>query len=264
MRVPAAPLPVSKVVAAPSEIAPKSIAVFVVFIVPYVVLKEFAVATKPPVNVKLPPAAPSESVPVFEKVTAFVMAPVDPLKAKLYPALAVLRVVAVKAPVNVIVPVVAVRVTVAASTVLEKVVPPEFVIVIVPKAVLAPTAPVTAMTPAPAVRVSVLAPLIVDVNDILPSLTESSVFTVISVPRVTGPVSVILPAVVPATVSREPLSVIVGLPPAVVTAMAPLETDTALIATSSASLMVNPASGADPPTAPDIVTSAVPASIERV
>ena len=63
--------------------------------------------------------------PVFEKVTAFVMVQ-PPFKATLYAALAVFSVVAVKAPVNAMVLLPdAVSVTVAALTVLPKVVPPD-------------------------------------------------------------------------------------------------------------------------------------------
>ncbi len=58
----------------------------------------------------------------------------------------VFRVVAVNAPVKVIVPVVSVRVTVVAPTVLPKVVPPELVIVRVPT--LVPIAPLTVTVPA--------------------------------------------------------------------------------------------------------------------
>jgi len=59
----------------------------------------------------------------------------------------VLSVAAVKAPLNVIVPVVVVNVTVAALTVLENVVPADLEIVIVPSAVPDPTAPVTLIVP---------------------------------------------------------------------------------------------------------------------
>ena len=69
-------------------------------------------------------ASPKVTEPVLEKVTAFVIVP-PALIATLYPAAAVLSVVAVKAPLNVIVPVVAVNVTVAAFTALENVVPPD-------------------------------------------------------------------------------------------------------------------------------------------
>ena len=89
--------------------------------VPLIVLELGDVAVTPPVNAFVPTKV---SVPVLEKVAAFVIVP-PPLIATLYPATAVFKVVAVNAPVNVIVPVVAVNVTVAAFTVLLNVVPPD-------------------------------------------------------------------------------------------------------------------------------------------
>jgi len=76
------------------------------------------------VNVSTSEASlPKVTEPELENVTAFVIVP-PALIAILY-APAVLSVVAVKAPLNVIDPVVAVKVTIAASTVLENVVPPD-------------------------------------------------------------------------------------------------------------------------------------------
>ena len=76
-------------------------------------------------NVSVSPAAsPKVTVPVLEKVAASVIVP-PALIATLYPAATVLSIVAVKAPLNVIDPVVAVNVTVVAPTVLENVVPPD-------------------------------------------------------------------------------------------------------------------------------------------
>ena len=83
--------------------------------------------------------------PVFKKFTALVtVAPA--FKVTLYAALAAFNVVAVSAPLKAIVPVVLLRVTVVAATVLEKVVPPELVMVRVPISV--PTAPLTETAPA--------------------------------------------------------------------------------------------------------------------
>ena len=65
-------------------------------------------------------------MPVLAKVTALVMVPVEPLSWRLYPAAAVFNVVAVRAPLKAIVPVVAVKVVVVSLTVLVKVVPEEF------------------------------------------------------------------------------------------------------------------------------------------
>jgi hypothetical protein len=96
------------------------------------------------VNVSTSEASlPKVTEPELENVTAFVIVP-PALIAILY-APPVPSVVAVKAPLNVIVPVVAVNVTVAALTVLENVVPPDLVTVTVPISV--PTAPLTVTAP---------------------------------------------------------------------------------------------------------------------
>ena len=93
------------------------------------------------------PLEPIVREPVFNIVPAVATVPL-PLKATLYPWFAVVRVVMATAPVNVIVPVVAVRVTVAALTARLNVVPPEFVMVrarsgcVPPTIPLKPTAPV--------------------------------------------------------------------------------------------------------------------------
>ena len=106
-----------------------------------------AIAVTPFVNVSVSLAAsPKVTVPVLEKVAASVIVP-PALNATLYPAATVLSVVAVKAPLNVIDPVVAVNVTIAALTVLENVVPADLEIVNVPSAVPDPTAPVTLIVP---------------------------------------------------------------------------------------------------------------------
>jgi hypothetical protein len=91
---------------------------------------------------------PKVTEPELENVTAFVIVP-PALIAILY-APPVPSVVAVKAPVNVIVPVVLVNVTVAALTVLENVVPADCEIVNIPSAVEDPTVPVTPIVPDPA------------------------------------------------------------------------------------------------------------------
>ena len=89
-------------------------------------------AVRPFVNVKVPPLAPKVKVPVLLKVTVLVIVPELAFRAKLYAWLAVFKVVAVRAPLKAIVPVVLVSVTVVAPTVPLKVVPPELVIVRVP------------------------------------------------------------------------------------------------------------------------------------
>ena len=102
----------------------------------------------------MPPEAPRVKVPVFKKDTALVMVPVAPLSWRLYPAVAVFKVVAVSAPLKAIVPVVAVKVVVVSLTVLVKVVPPEFVMVRVSSGT-PPIAPVTLIVPlVPEFRVS--------------------------------------------------------------------------------------------------------------
>ena len=91
-----------------------------------------ASAVKPLVKTKVPPAVPKVKVPVLIKVTASVIVPVLALRARLYACAAVFKVVAVRAPLKAIVPVVLVKVTIVAPTVLLKVVPPELVMVRVP------------------------------------------------------------------------------------------------------------------------------------
>ena len=112
-------------VSAPKVIAPKVIGALVLLIVPLSVLALGAVAVSPPVKTKVPPLAPRVKVPVLLKVTASVIVPVLALRAKLYACAAVFKVVAVRAPLKVIVPVVLVKVTIEAPTVPLKVVPPE-------------------------------------------------------------------------------------------------------------------------------------------
>ncbi len=99
---------------------------------PFSVIAEASIAVKPPVKAKVPPLAPSVKVPVLLKVTALVMVPEVAFSARLYACAAVFKVVAVNAPLKAIVPVVLVRVTVVALTVLLKVAPPEWVMVSVP------------------------------------------------------------------------------------------------------------------------------------
>ena len=89
-------------------------------------------AVKPLVKAKVPPLVPSVNVPLLLKVTALVIVPVLALRARLYAWFAVFKVVAVRAPLKVIVPVVLERVTVVAPTVPLKVVPPELVMMRVP------------------------------------------------------------------------------------------------------------------------------------
>ena len=137
-------------VSAPSVIGPKVIASLLLLIVPLSVEALGADAVKPPLKVKVPPLAPKARVPVLLKVTALVIVPVLAFRAKLYAWFAVFKVVAVRAPLKAIVPVVLVSVTVAASTAPPKVVPPELVMVrvpiSVPMVVVTPTVPTELMT----------------------------------------------------------------------------------------------------------------------
>ena len=89
-------------------------------------------AVRPLVKLKVPALAPKVKVPVLLKVTALVIVPVLAFRAKLYACAAVFKVVAVRAPLKAIVPVVLVKVTIVAPTVPLKVVPPELVMMRVP------------------------------------------------------------------------------------------------------------------------------------
>jgi len=76
------PDPEFKALLPASVVAPSVSAVFVVFSEPLIALAP-AVETKPPVKVKVSPLLPKELVPVFNKVTALVMAVVLPKSDKL-------------------------------------------------------------------------------------------------------------------------------------------------------------------------------------
>ena len=106
-------------------VAPIETAALSVLIVPASVIADGAIAVNAAPKLSVPPLAPSVKVPVLLKVTALVIVPLVPLSATLYAWAAVLSVVAVNAPLKVIVPTVLVSVTVVALTVLLKVVPPE-------------------------------------------------------------------------------------------------------------------------------------------
>ena len=86
-------------VSAPSVIGPKVIASLLLLIVPLSVEELGADAVKPPLKVKVPPLAPRARVPLLLKVTALVIVPVLAFRARLYAWFAVLKVVAVRAPV---------------------------------------------------------------------------------------------------------------------------------------------------------------------
>ncbi len=120
---------VLSVVLAPKVIAPKVMASLLLAIVPLKVDELGAVASTPPLKVNVPPLAPNARLPVLLKVTRLVIVPVLAFRARLYAALLVFSVVAVSAPLKVIVPVVLERVTVVAPTAPLKVVPPELVMV---------------------------------------------------------------------------------------------------------------------------------------
>ena len=108
---------------------------------------------------------------------------------RLYPAAAVFNVVAVRAPLKAIVPVVLVKVVVVSLTVLVKVVPPELVTVKVP--MLVPIAPmetvptllmVTLPDPAPG---PVMELTLMVAGPVLPKMSVTPLFRVI-LPSVTG------------------------------------------------------------------------------
>ena len=72
-------VPELAIVTVPKLITPVPAAVKV----PFTVTRLGAVAVMPPVNAKVPALAPSASVPVLLKVTAFVIVPVVAFKATL-------------------------------------------------------------------------------------------------------------------------------------------------------------------------------------
>ena len=113
---------------------------------PYNDMEEGAVATTPPLKAYAP-AFPKVRVPVFKKVAALVMVE-PPLSATLYGLLAVVNVEAVTAPVNTMLLVLSVRVTVLALTVDANVPPMDWVTVKPVRAVPEPIAPDTLNVPA--------------------------------------------------------------------------------------------------------------------
>ncbi len=78
-----APEPPLSVVAEPRVTVPRSIAAFVVLIVPFVVVVDGAVAVSPPANELVPPEAPMLSVPVLANVVAPPIVLLAPFKATL-------------------------------------------------------------------------------------------------------------------------------------------------------------------------------------
>ena len=131
----AAPVPVSRTAVPRRVTAPRSICVFVVATVPPILTPVGPpVVSRPPVNVldSVPAALPSVNVPVFRKLVSAVIVFVAPPIVTLYPAAAVVRLAAVRLPLNATVPVVAVNVTVPAVTAAAKVTPPESVTVRAP------------------------------------------------------------------------------------------------------------------------------------
>lgn len=137
---------VTPVLLSPKVITPVPAAVTV----PLTVMALGAVATIPPVKFIVSEPLPKVTVPVLAKVVAPAIVLELPWMATLYaadPAPTVIPVVAVRLPlkVTVLLAVVLVMATVAALTVLLKVVPPELVIVMVPTFV--PTAPLTVTAP---------------------------------------------------------------------------------------------------------------------
>ena len=105
---------------------------------------------------------------------------------------------ATRAPLNVIVPVVAVRVTVVALTAKSNVVPPELVMVNVVTPLTAPVTPIVPLAPASKVRAVLLLPSpIVEVKVILSPDPPPEVMVVVTAPasRSTEPVNVTAPVV---------------------------------------------------------------------
>ena len=140
-------------------------------------------------------------MPVFKKVTALVMVPVAPLSWRLYPAVAVFKVAAVRAPLKAIVPVVAVKVVVVSLTVLVKVVPAEFCTVTVP--MLVPIAPNDAV---PVVLMTIFAGVpgdvpVIDATVMFPELPAPK-FKVTPLPR----------TMLFKVIANEPKSTVVELP----------------------------------------------------
>ena len=122
-----------------------------------------------------------------------VMVPLVPLSCKLYAATAVFNVLAVSAPLNAIVPAVAVRVVVESVTAPVKVVPPELVTVKVP--MLVPIAP-TETTPVVLIVIFCAVP-VEPVIDVMVSALRAPVPIVklapedkVVAPRVMAPVAV--------------------------------------------------------------------------
>ena len=74
---------VLRLLAAPKVIAPRVIWELVLLIVPLIALELGAVAVKPLVKARVPPAVPKVKVPVFLKVTASVIVPELAFRAKL-------------------------------------------------------------------------------------------------------------------------------------------------------------------------------------
>ena len=112
---------------------PKLIAALLLFSVPFNVMADGAVATKPPAKLNVPSDAPRVKVPVWLKVAASVTLPLLAFKARLNALLALLKLGVVKAPLKAMVPVVLVNTTlVTVSTVPPKVAPPELVTVKLP------------------------------------------------------------------------------------------------------------------------------------
>jgi hypothetical protein len=112
---------------------PKLIAALLLFSVPFNVMADGAVATKPPAKLNVPSDAPRVKVPVWLKVAALVTLPLLAFKARLNALLALLKLGVVKAALKAMVPVVAVNTTlVTVSTVPAKVAPPELVTVTLP------------------------------------------------------------------------------------------------------------------------------------
>ena len=141
-----APPMVTPVLLSPKVMTPVPAAVTV----PFTVTALGAVATTPPVKLIVSPPLPKVTVPVLLKVVVPAIVLELPLIATLYaaePAPTVIPEVRFRLPLKVtaLFRLVLVMATVAASTVLLKVVPPELVIVIVPTSV--PTAPLIVTAP---------------------------------------------------------------------------------------------------------------------
>ena len=163
------PEPNVKVVLAPKVIAPKVMAVLVVFSVPLRVTTPPTLAVfKPPVYVWVPPDCPKVRVPVLRKETALVIVPVAPLSATLATVLGTVKVAGLTAP-------------------LKLTVPPIFWSAKVPKPLTVEPLTSAPAIPLPVCKVKVLLPKVTVPKVRSPAVVVALVLRVVSVPTVIAP-----------------------------------------------------------------------------